>query len=75
MRVARGALPVKVCYRALAVPEPAPTPSETVQRPDGGLARGRWEAPRWAFYVAAAAALLGGIVWLAIALRTRRPAR
>jgi hypothetical protein len=55
--------------------QPAPAPTETVQRPDGGLARGRWEAPAWAFYVVAAAALLGGIAWLAIALRMRRSER
>ena len=28
--------------------------SETVTRPDPGLARGRWEAPAWAFWVALA---------------------
>ena len=27
-------------------------PSEAVTRPDPGLARGKWEAPAWAFWVA-----------------------
>jgi hypothetical protein len=31
---------------------PAPTATETVTRPDPGLARGKWEAPVWAFWVA-----------------------
>ena len=50
---------------------PSPAPSDDVVRPDAGLARGPWEAPAWAFYAVAAAALLGGLAWLAIALRTR----
>jgi hypothetical protein len=49
-----------------------PAPSETVQRPDPGLASGRWEAPRWAFMLVAALTVLGGLVWLVITLRTRR---
>jgi hypothetical protein len=56
------------------VPEPQPAASETVERPDGGLARGRWEAPAWAFALVAAAALLGGLAWLAVALRMRKRA-
>jgi hypothetical protein len=36
---------------------PAPSSTEIVQRPDPGLARGRWEAPAWLFW-----ALLGAIV-------------
>jgi hypothetical protein len=36
-----------------AVPA-APTATETVTRPDPGLARGKWEAPAWAFWVALA---------------------
>jgi hypothetical protein len=48
-----------------------PIPSDDVVRPEPGLARGRWEAPAWAFYAVAAAALLGGLAWLAVALRTR----
>ena len=55
-----------------AAPTPAPSPSEIVERPDAGLARGRWEAPRWAFALIAALTILGGLVWLAITLRARR---
>jgi hypothetical protein len=43
--------------------------------PEAGLARGRWEAPSWAFVVVAVAALLGGLAWLAVALRMRKGAR
>lgn len=32
-------------------------PTETVTRPDPGLARGKWEAPAWAFWVALAVVL------------------
>ena len=37
----------------------APTATETVTRPDPGLARGKWEAPVWAFWVALAVVVLG----------------
>jgi hypothetical protein len=37
----------------------APTATETVTRPDPGLARGKWEAPAWAFWVALAVVLIG----------------
>jgi hypothetical protein len=37
----------------------APTATETVTRPDPGLARGKWEAPVWAFWVALALVLIG----------------
>jgi hypothetical protein len=50
-------------------------PSASIQRPDGppySLARGRWEAPSWAFWAVAVAALLGSVAWLALAIRTRR---
>lgn len=47
-------------------------PRETVVRPNPGLARGRWEGPRWAFALVAALTVLGGLVWLAITLRSRR---
>ena len=39
---------------APSAPSPAPTATETVTRPDPGLARGKWEAPVWAFWVALA---------------------
>jgi hypothetical protein len=54
------------------VADPTPLPTETVERPEPGLARGRWEAPRWAFVITPAAVVLGGLAWLAVALRTRR---
>lgn len=54
--------------------QPAPASSESVLRPPPGLARGRWEAPAWAFWLVAAAALLGGLAWIALALRARRNA-
>jgi hypothetical protein len=47
-------------------------PTGSIQRPDPGLARGRWEAPAWAFWVVAGAAVLGGLAWLALAIRMRR---
>lgn len=31
---------------------PSPAATEIVHRPDPGLARGKWEAPAWAFWVA-----------------------
>ena len=46
-----------------AQPVPAPTMTEQVFRPEPGtLARGRWEASPWAFYV------MGGAVVLLAAL-------
>ncbi len=57
---------------AASTSAPAPAPSEVVDRPDPGLARGRWEAPRWAFALIAALTVIGGLVWLAITLRARR---
>jgi len=54
--------------------EPAQT-RERVLRPPPGLARGRWEAPAWAFWLVAASAVLGGLAWIALAIRTRRNAR
>jgi hypothetical protein len=47
------------------------SPSETVQRPEPGLARGRWEAPVWVFYAVAVAAVAFGLAWVVSALRTR----
>jgi hypothetical protein len=52
-----------------------PSSTDTDVRPETGIARGRWEAPPWAFALTIAATILGGIAWLAIALRTRRSGR
>ena len=46
-------------------------PGETVERPEAGLARGRWEAPEWFFYAVAVAAVVGGLTWIASALRAK----
>ena len=54
------------------VQQQAAGPTGSIQRPDPGLARGRWEAPSWAFWAVALAAILGGLTWLALAIRTRR---
>lgn len=48
-------------------------PTETVQRPAPGLARGHWEAPPWVFYAVIVAAVLGGLTWGLTALRARQP--
>lgn len=53
-------------------PSAPPAPTESVERPPGGLASGRWEAPAWAFYLVAALTLVGGLAWLAVLLRSRR---
>jgi hypothetical protein len=39
-------------------------PSETVTRPDPGLARGRWEAPAWVFWVVLAVATVAAALYL-----------
>lgn len=39
-------------------------PTETVTRPDPGLARGKWEAPAWAFWVALAVIAAGTTLYL-----------
>ena len=51
------------------------SPSETVERPEPGLARGRWEGPAWMFYAVAVAAVLGGLAWVVSALVARRRPR
>jgi hypothetical protein len=45
------------------------------ERPEPGLARGRWEAPPWAFALAPAAMLALVLTWLVIRLRMRRRRR
>ncbi len=57
----------------LGDPLPTETPTETVQRPTPGLARGHWEAPAWVFYAVIVAAVLGGLTWGLAALRARQP--
>lgn len=49
-----------------------PFASETVERPEPGLARGRWEAPAWLFYAVVLVALFGGLAWALTALRAKR---
>lgn len=39
-------------------------PTETVTRPDPGLARGKWEAPAWAFWVMLAVVLIGTALYV-----------
>ncbi len=50
---------------------PAPAPTESVERPAPGLARGRWEAPPWVFVLVAVATVLTSLAWLVVALRQR----
>jgi hypothetical protein len=51
------------------VPDAAPPSPQPP--PETGLARGRWEAPAWAFWAVAAAAVVGGLAWLLVSLRMR----
>jgi hypothetical protein len=51
-----------------------PSTGETVERPEPGLARGRFEAPAWFFYAILLATLAGALAW-AIAARTKRRRR
>jgi len=50
----------------------APGTTVVVERPDPGLARGRWEAPEWVFYAIAVATVVGAIAWLAAFIRSRK---
>lgn len=51
-------------------------PSETVTRPDPGLARGNWEAPAWAFWVALAVIVAGSTLYVLRRMgRLRMPVR
>lgn len=43
---------------------PAPAATETVVRPEPGLARGAWEAPAWALWVALFAILAASTAYL-----------
>lgn len=46
--------------------EPSPTATEAVTRPEPGLARGKWEAPAWAFWIALAVVVLGTGLFVAV---------
>ncbi len=77
-----------MCYRACAVPSasasaslpasPAPVASvaapedASYERPEPGLARGRWGAPKLFFGLVAALTVLAGLAWLLVSLRARR---
>ena len=39
-------------------------PTETVTRPDPGLARGKWEAPPWAFWLMLVVLLAGTALYV-----------
>ncbi len=43
---------------------PAPSATEVVTRPEPGLARGKWEAPAWAFWVVLALVLLASVAYV-----------
>jgi hypothetical protein len=45
-------------------PAPTPTATEIVTRPDPGIARGKWEAPVWVFWVLLAAVVLGATAYM-----------
>ena len=47
-------------------PQPQPQATEQVVRPEPGLARGKWEAPAWAFWAALAVALALVGIWVAV---------
>jgi hypothetical protein len=70
---------------ALALPSPttssspppaAPTSTETVHRPDPGIARGKWEAPWWSFWVMLGAVVLFAAIYVLVRSGVlRRPRR
>jgi hypothetical protein len=39
-------------------------PTETVTRPEPGLARGKWEAPAWAFWLLLAVLIVGTALYV-----------
>jgi hypothetical protein len=47
-------------------------PSETVTRPDPGLARGKWEAPGWVLWTILAVATITVVLYLVERFVTRR---
>jgi len=58
-----------------SAPAPVPGPTETVSRPDPGLARGVWETKPAIFYGAGAIVLVGALLYAAsrAGLLRRRP--
>jgi len=50
--------------RPSASASPAPVATEIVTRPDPGLARGKWEAPAWAFWAMLGVILVGALAYL-----------
>lgn len=46
-----------------SAPIPAPEATEVVTRPDPGLARGKWEAPAWAFWAMLGVVLVGALAY------------
>jgi hypothetical protein len=55
-----------------ALATPTVVASERVERPDPGLARGRWEAQPALFYAVAAATLIGGVIFAIVTSRKTR---
>lgn len=53
---------------------PSSSPTETVVRPDPGLARGKWEAPVWAFYLALAVVVVAAAAYVALKRRKQSKA-
>jgi hypothetical protein len=47
-----------------SAPPPAPTATETVERPEPGLARGKWEAPPWVFWAMLGVILVGSLAYV-----------
>jgi hypothetical protein len=49
---------------AVPASAPAAAATELVTRPEPGLARGKWEAPVWVFWVMLAVVILGAAAYL-----------
>ena len=56
-------------------PRPEPEATEVVTRPDPGLARGRWEAPAWFFWVVLVVVVAAAAAYAARRLGLLRPSR
>jgi len=51
-------------------------PTETVARPDPGLARGKWEAPAWVFWAVLAVVVASAVAYVMFrAGMIKRPAK